>query len=311
MRVLLWHVHGSWTTAFLQGRHEYFLPVTPDRGPEGRGRAQSWDWPASAHEVTRAEARDLDVDVVVLQRPFELAFVPEWLGGRRSGADLPAVYLEHNTPPGPVADCRHPLAERSDITLVHVTHCNALFWDAGSAPTRVITNGIVDPGYRYTGEQPRLATVINDAERRGRATGTDLLARFAQAGPLDLYGFGASRLGGVEHVSQEELYDELARRRVYVHPNRWTSLSLSLMEAMHLGVPVVAVATTEVTESVPPSCGAVSTNVDRLVAEARALLRDPERARVCGKRAREAALERHGLGRFLAEWDAVLEEVTR
>ena len=31
MRVLLWHVHGSWTTAFVSGRHEYLLPVTPDR----------------------------------------------------------------------------------------------------------------------------------------------------------------------------------------------------------------------------------------------------------------------------------------
>jgi glycosyltransferase involved in cell wall biosynthesis len=221
------------------------------------------------------------------------------------------VYLEHNTPPGPVDGFAHPVSDRSDITLVHVTHCNALFWDSGSAPTRVIVNGIVDPGYRYTGEEPRMATVINDAERRGRATGTDLLARFAEAGPVDLYGFGAARLGGTEHIGQEELYDELARRRLYLHPNRWTSLSLSLMEAMHLGLPVVAVATTEVSESVPPSCGCVSTNVDRLIAEARALLHDSERARVCGKQAREAALERHGLGRFLADWDAVLEEVTR
>ena len=23
MRILLWHVHGSWTTAFVQGPHDY------------------------------------------------------------------------------------------------------------------------------------------------------------------------------------------------------------------------------------------------------------------------------------------------
>ncbi|HEX3213832.1 MAG TPA: hypothetical protein VH016_14780, partial [Actinomycetota bacterium] len=45
VRVLLWHVHGSWTTAFVQGRHEYLLPVTPDRGPDGLGRARTWSWP--------------------------------------------------------------------------------------------------------------------------------------------------------------------------------------------------------------------------------------------------------------------------
>ena len=33
MNILLWHVHGSWTTAFVQGQHRYLVPVTPDRGP--------------------------------------------------------------------------------------------------------------------------------------------------------------------------------------------------------------------------------------------------------------------------------------
>ena len=50
MRILLWHVHGSWTTAFVQGPHRYIVPVVPDRGPDGRGRAQTWDWPSSVVE---------------------------------------------------------------------------------------------------------------------------------------------------------------------------------------------------------------------------------------------------------------------
>ena len=83
MRVLLWHVHGSWTTALVQGDHEYLLPVVPDRGPDGRGRAQTWDWPPTAREVTAEEGPDLDVDVVLLQRPHELERLAEsWLGGR-------------------------------------------------------------------------------------------------------------------------------------------------------------------------------------------------------------------------------------
>ena len=95
MRVLLWHVHGSWTTAFVQGRHEYLIPVTPDRGPDGLGRARTYDWPASAVEVTREEVASAEVDVVVLQRPHELeGLAAQWLGGRRPGRDLPAVYAD-------------------------------------------------------------------------------------------------------------------------------------------------------------------------------------------------------------------------
>ena len=52
MKVLLWHVHGSWTTAFVQGGHEYLIPVVEGRGPDGLGRARTWDWPANAREVT-------------------------------------------------------------------------------------------------------------------------------------------------------------------------------------------------------------------------------------------------------------------
>jgi hypothetical protein len=307
MRILLWHVHGSWTTAFVQGSHEYLLPLVPDRGPDGRGRARTWEWPQSAIEVTREEARDTRVDAVILQRPVELEqLAREWLGDRR----VPTIYLEHNAPQGRIAEMRHPAADRDDVTVVHVTHFNDLFWDCGSTRTRVIEHGIVDPGYRYTGGTPRAAVVINEARRRARVTGTDLLDRFAGDGvPIDLFGIDAEALGGVDDVPQHRLHDEMARRRVYLHPIRWTSLGLALIEAMHLGMPVVALATTEAPEAVPAAAGVLSTSVERVADAARGFLADAERARKAGVAAREAALQRFGLQRFLDDWDDLLEEV--
>jgi glycosyltransferase involved in cell wall biosynthesis len=102
----------------------------------------------------------------------------------------------------------------------------------------------------------------------------------------------------------------MARRRLYLHPIRWTSLGLSLLEAMHLGMPVVALGTTEVHEAVPPAAGVVSTKVDVLAAAARRLLQDPAEAAERGRAARAAALERYGLERFLADWNGVLQGVT-
>jgi Glycosyl transferases group 1 len=312
MNVLLWHVHGSWTTAFVQGGHRVLLPVLPDRGPDGRGRARTWTWPANAVEATPAEAAEADVDVVILQRPEELlrcGLAERWLGGRRPGRDVPAVYLEHNAPQGRIADMRHPAADRPDLTLVHVTNFNDLFWDAGSTPTRVIEHGIPDPGPRYTGELPRAAVVINEACRRGRVTGTDLLLRFAAVAPLDLFGIDAEALGGRGDVPQARMHDELARRRAYLHPIRWTSLGLSLLEAMQLGMPVVALATTEAPEAIPPGAGVVSTRVDVLQDALRRFVAEPALAREVGAAARAAALERYGLARFLADWDVLLAQV--
>jgi hypothetical protein len=315
VRVLLWHVHGSWTTAFVQGPHEYLVPVLPDRGPDGRGRARTWDWPASVRELTPQELAEAEVDVAVLQRPHELEQLAEdWLGGRRPGRDLPAVYVEHNAPQGRIAEMRHPAGDRPDLLVCHVTHFNSLFWDTGTTPTRVIEHGVVDPGYRYTGELARAAVVINEARRRGRVTGTDLLDRLGDAAPIDLFGMDAQNtpaaaVTAIDDVPQQALHGEMARRRVYLHPIRWTSLGLSLIEAMHLGMPVVALATTEAPDAVPAGAGVVSTRVETLADAVRSFVQDPDRALEAGHAARAAALERYGLGRFLADWNDLLEEL--
>jgi hypothetical protein len=317
VNVLLWHVHGSWTTAFVQGDHRYLLPVVPDRGPDGRGRARTWDWPPGAVERTPEELHDEEVDVVVLQRPEDEALATAWLG-RRPGRDLPAVHLEHNAPQGRIADLRHPTADRPDVVLVHVSHFNALFWDAGSTTTRVIEHGIVDPGLRDIGELDTAAVVVNEPMRRGRVVGTDLLARLAATIPLDVFGMGAGptealaeTITAFDDVTQAKLHDELARRRLYLHPVRWTSLGLALIEAMHLGLPVVALATTEVPEAVPAEAGVVSNRLDVLEEAMVRFRHDRDEARAVGLKARAAAQERFGLERFLADWDRLLEEVAR
>jgi len=226
----------------VQGRREYLVPVTPDRGPDGLRRAPTSSWPASAVGIAKEEAAEAEVDVVVLQRPHELhGLAEEWLGGRRPGREVPAVYLEHNAPQGRINELRHVAADRDDLVVVHVTHFNELFWDCGTTPTRVIEHGIVDPGERYSGDIPAAAVVVNEAGRRGRVTGTDLLGRLGAAVPLDLFGMRSTGLAGapgvrsVADLDQQRLHGEMARRRLYLHAVRWTSLGLSLLEAMHLG----------------------------------------------------------------------------
>lgn len=324
MRIFLWHVHGSWTTGFVQGGHDYLLPVLRDRGPDGRGRALTWDWPPQVVEVTPEEAQGCRPDVVVLQRPGELALCERWLG-LRPGTDVAAVYLEHDTPPAPVGPpSRHLLADRGDIRLVHVTHTNACYWDSGRAPVTVIEHGVADPSRRASFELACAAAVINEPVRRGRTVGTDLLEPLSRAAPIDCFGMGTELLDGAPalpggrpalrglgNLPQQALHGELARRRVYLHPYRWTSLGLSLIESMMLGLPVVALATTETPRTVPAAAGVVSNDRSELAAALARFVADPVAAAEAGAAARAAALERHGLRRFLADWDEVLGDVMR
>lgn len=319
MRILIWHLHGSWMTSFVQGPHDYLVPVTADRGPFGLGRARTWEWPASVAEVTPEQLRGAPVDVVVLQRPEELPLAARWLG-RVPGRDVPAVYLEHDAPAGPAAGTPHPMAGADGIMIVHVTQFNAVYWDCGRAPVAVIEHGIPDPGARWTGDVPRAAVVVNDPLSRGRTVGADLLPGFAGHAPLDVFGMrvtGFGRAQGMtarqcreyEDLPQARLHEQLPRRRVYLHPFRWTSLGLSLIEAMFLGMPVVVLAATEAPRAVPAAAGAVSTDLAELHAAAGRFIRDPAAARAAGHAAREAAGAKYGLKRFLLEWNQVLQEV--
>jgi hypothetical protein len=319
MRILVWHVHGGWMDGFVRGAHEYVVPVDAERGPWGLGLAGR-PWPRAV-EATAEElaVRGGEIDAVVLQRTEEIGLVQS-LTGLRPGIDIPAVFVEHNTPKGSVPETRHPLADQTDIPIVHVTHFNALMWDSGHAPVFVVEHGVNDPGLRYTGELERLGVAVNEPVRRRRVAGTDLLPVFSEAAPVDVFGMGGGgledatglgpdRLSWAGDLPSGTLHAELARRRAYLHPFRWTSLGLALIEAMFLGLPVLVVGSTEAWRAVPPGAGCVSSDPKELLAAARRLLAHPDEAVEAGLNAREAALARYGLDRFHAAWDQVLAEV--
>ncbi|WP_432560924.1 glycosyltransferase [Kineococcus sp. SYSU DK003] len=320
MRILVWHVHGSWMTAFVQGSHTYLLPVVDDRGPDGRGRARTWDWPAGAVEVPVADLREAEFDVVVLQRPGELGLVEQWTG-RRPGRDVPALYIEHDAPRAGASDSVHPLSDQDRIPVVHVTQFNRTYWDNGRARTRLLDHGVVDPGYRYTGGSESVAVVVNEPVRRHRVAGTDLVLHLAGDLPVTVHGMGVTELARqvegtpagknlsvLEDLPQARMHEVLGTHRAYLHPYRWTSLGLSLIEAMMLGLPVLALPATAAPEAVPPTAGVLSSDPDVLLATARRWMADPDEARTIGRAAREHALARFGIERFLADADELLKE---
>jgi len=318
MKILAWHVHAAWMTSFVQGHHEYYVPVLPDRGADGRGRAQTYPWPDSVRELTPDQLRDEDFDVVVLQRQHELELFQRWTGHGLGDRGVPAVYVEHNTPRGDVNDWHHVLAPRTDIPIVHVTQFNQVMWDNGLAPTVVIDHGVPDYGYQYSGTIDSLVVSVNEPVRRSRVAGIDLVAKIAQRVPVSIYGLGtdelAPRIPGIAQtgsLSQDELHERMAGHFAYLHPYRWTSLGLSLIEAMTLCLPVLVLAATAAPEAVPSEAGVVTSDLDLLASTAERWLTDPAEARERGLAARAHALQHFGLPRFLDDWDRLLKEVAR
>ncbi|MDP9070975.1 MAG: glycosyltransferase family 4 protein [Actinomycetota bacterium] len=310
LRVLTWHVHGSYLWYLSHVPHDFFLPVKPGR-PEGYGgRGTSFAWPANVHEVPAEEVRRLPFDCVLTQSHRNWAQDREDILSPAQRA-LPAIHLEHDPPRKSPTDTRHPVDDAS-VLLVHVTHFNELMWDSGRTPTRVIEHGVVVPeGVRYTGEIERGVVVVNGLRRRGRRLGADLFERARRHVPLDLVGMFAEEAGGLGEVPPPQLPAFVSRYRFFFHPIRYTSLGLAACEAMMVGLPVVALATTEMSTVVQNGVsGWVDTSVDRLVDRMGELLADPGQARLLGEGARRTACERFSIDRFTRDWDEALRHVT-
>jgi glycosyltransferase involved in cell wall biosynthesis len=105
------------------------------------------------------------------------------------------------------------------------------------------------------------------------------------------------------------VHEEIKPYRFYFNPIRYTSLPLSILEAMEIGLPVVALATTElVTVIKDGENGFIDTNVENLICRMRQLLADPKEARLIGETGRRTVQERFGLERFVTDWEAAFEE---
>ena len=309
LRVLTWHIHGNYLLYLSQARVEFTLPVAPG-GREGYGgRGRTFPFGANVRDVPAEAIRDQDFDCILYQtRANYEVDGPAILSDAQR--ELPRIYLEHDPPQGHPTDTRHWFAD-PDGLLVHVTPFNALMWDSGATPTRVIDHGVLIPeGVRYTGEVPRGIVVVNHLRARGRRLGADVFERARAVVPLDLVGMDAESLGGLGEIPPPELPAFVARYRVFFNPIRYTSLGLAVVEAMTIGLPIVGLATTEMAAAIEDGVsGYVDTDPDRLVEPIRRLLADPDHARRLGAGARRYALERFGIGRFARDWEETIAQV--
>jgi glycosyltransferase involved in cell wall biosynthesis len=310
LRILTWHVHGSYLYYLTQARHEFYLPIKAGR-PEGYGgRLGGFPWSSNVHDVPAEEVQNLQLDCILFQsRKNYLEDQYEILAGVQR--QLPRIYLEHDPPRQQPTDTRH-IVDDPEVLLIHVTHFNQLMWDSNRTPTRVIEHGVMVPsGVRYTGEIARGLVIVNGLKSRGRRLGADVFERVSRSVPLELVGMGSQQLGGLGEVRHEHLPAFASRYRFFFNPIRYTSLGLAVCEAMMVGLPVIGLATTEMVTVVENGVsGYVDTDVGKLVEAMRQLLNDPDRARSLGEGALCKARSRFNIERFTRDWEEAFALVT-
>lgn len=308
LRILTWHIHGSYLYYLTQSPHEFYLPTKPGK-PEGYGgRLGGFAWGDNVHDIPAEEVHDQPFDCILFQSRRNYT-QDQYEILSESQRQLPRLYLEHDPPREHPTDTKH-IVDDADMLLVQVTHFNDLMWDSGKTPTCVIEHGVTVPeDVFYTGKLDRGIVVANGLRTRGRRLGADIFQQVQQSIPLDLVGMDAESLAGLGEIPHALLPEFQARYRFFFHPVRYTSLGLSVCEAMMIGLPVIGLATTELVTVVENGVtGYISTNISLLIDQMKELLVNPTMAKHLGKKAREQARSRFNIQRFVSDWNRAFEQ---
>lgn len=311
LKILTWHVHGSYMYYLSQVPHDFYLVRDAVGSVDQTGRSGKLPWGDNVHDAPVELLESMSFDVVLFQSPLAYLEAQHRLLSQAQ-RNLPKIYVEHEPPQGHPTDTRH-IVDDPDVLLVHVSAFNDLMWDSGRTPTRVIEHGVklIHPAC-YQGSRDAGIVVVNHLGTRGRRSGLDIYHRVRQQVPLDLFGMASEDLpGGKGEVAQQALPALMSSYRFYFHPVRYTSLGLSLIEAMMVGLPIVGLATTELSTVIRPGHeGYIDTSLDRLVEAMRWLISHPQDAEIMGEAARATASERFHIDRFVNDWQRTLREVT-
>jgi len=303
LKVFTWHVHGSYLYYLSQGNYDIYLPVNEARTAGYIGRGNTYPFGNHVHEIPVKDIPHTAFDCILFQSAanyqtdqYEI-LTPEQ-------RQLPKIYLEHDPPRQHPTDTRH-IVDSPDTILVHVTSFNKLMWDNNRSPAVVIEHGVMIPDHvHYTGQLERGIVVVNNLAKRGRRLGLDVFREASRQVPLDLVGMGADELGGLGEVTHTELPEFICQYRFFFNPIRYTSLGLAVCEAMMMGIPVVALATTELATIIcNGQSGFMDTDPAALIKKMELLLRKPELAARIGAEGRKIAERRFNIQRFTKEWE--------
>ena len=309
LKIFTWHIHGSYLYYLSQGDYEIYIPVKPDKIEGYYGKGETFPFGENVHEVPAESVKDHVFDVILFQTNQNyLSDQYEILSPEQRS--LPKIYIEHDPPRQHPTDTKH-LLDTTDVTLVHVTHFNQLMWDNNRTPTVVIEHGVTDPGVQYKGDLSKGIVVINNLPHRGRLLGLDIFLEVRKHIPLDLVGMGTGDLG-IDEVLHPALPEFTSRYRFFFNPIRYTSLGLAVCEAMMIGLPIVGLATTELSAVIEnEKSGYIHTNINYLIEKMKLLLADPDLARNTGKLGRQLAADRFNIGRFTDDWKNLFEDVKK
>lgn len=310
LKIFTWHIHGSYLYYLSQGGYDIFVPINELRTEGYYGLGKTFPFGSNVYEIPSEQVKNLEFDCILYQNNKNY-FTDQYETLSIEQRQLPKIYLEHNPPIKHPTESKH-IIEDPSITIVHVTHFNKLMWNHNSnVATLVIEHGVMPSETTFKGEIERGIVVINNLPECGRLLGLDLFLEVKKHIAIDLIGLGTEELGGRE-IPHPQLPEFISHYRFLFNPIRYASLSLAVLEAMMIGIPVVAMATNELSTVIRNGTnGYLHTDLKYLIQKMSKLLKDKNLASWMGIEGKLTVEERFDIKRFTGQWNDLFVSVIR
>ncbi|MGI4021834.1 MAG: glycosyltransferase [Janthinobacterium lividum] len=294
-KIFTWPIHQQYLFQLAQGDFDIYIPSGQNESFRKQFSAQK-----NVIETDFEAIKEVLLDCILFQDEQSYTTAQfEVLSDQQRR--LPKIYLEHHPPKQHPTNAKH-VVEDLDVQLIHVNHYNALMWDNNQVPVTVIENGVATETASFTGEKPSGVVVLEESPADNRVTGYDVFLQVKEVLPMDIIQIGK------DNITYQNLPENLSQYRFLFCADRYQSLPFTVYEALIIGMPVVGLATTDLSTIINNEIsGFADSDLSYLILKMQYLLADPQAAVQIGSEARKLALPRFSLNRFLADWKQVIE----
>lgn len=315
LNVLCMPTHERYESGLARTGHNFYAVRAPGIKDWNRTYA-----PVPANYVllnpSRAERQlppDVDFDLVLSQNKFGQMQIARQFARQ---LQLPLVSLEHTLPPpawgpGRLDALRQLRGHRNVFISAHSV--GAWGWDPADPTVRVVRHGVdadtFSPNEMVADRRDHLLSVVNDWKNRDWCCGFALWQEATRGLPVAVVGDTPGL--SAPAASVHDLVLHYRRARVFVNTSLVSPVPTALLEAMACGCAVVSTANCMIPEVVEHGVsGLLANDAAGIAGHCRTLLADAGLCKKLGEAARRTVLERFALGRFVADWDAVLREAS-
>jgi glycosyltransferase involved in cell wall biosynthesis len=317
MKIFTWNVHGGYLSMFSKLNYELYIPYTEGRPYNYDGKTPGYEWSDNVYEISYNQINNINYDIILYQTAQHVMEEQYRCLSQSQINDAYKIYIVHS----PINDfdlvnknlgvVESHINEQMNL-IVHIAEYTKKQWakymPSLSNKSIVIYHSIPLSNIVATYSINRAVCAINDIGIRADS-GRDEIKYLLKKIGIDLYGKNTEMIGGYGSIPRENLMSILSQYSIYINPTVHNSLPMTVLEAMSIGLPVIALNTTDLHIAITDGIeGYLCNTVDDIIDKYNYLLNNKSKIQGMGINAREKIKNYFSFDRFEKSWNSIILE---